>query len=383
MKVLVAPDKFKGSLTAAQVVDTIWPRGLEQTRHPVHRLPLADGGDGSVAAAVAAGFRPHTSPWPAPPGDTPRPASPSTASPPSSRSPTPAACAPSPSGQLAPLAASSLGFGHAVRAALTPAREQGRPGARRHRPAPTAALGMLAALGALFRDADGQPVPAERRPAGPGPHRRPRPASPTWRAVEIVIAGDVRTRPDRPDGAAAVFGPQKGATPARSTASTAAWPASSTWPATRGTHALAATPGAGAAGGLGFAALLLGAPASAPGPTSSSTCSASTPTSTAATLVITGEGRIDDQTLHGKLPYVVAQHAAPRPTYAVVGLNQITPGSPLELAFTRIHQISDLTATDTRHDPDLTARILTQLGEAIATQLHTARTPSPTLRGAS
>ena len=102
-----------------------------------------------------------------------------------------------------------------------------------------------------------------------------------------------------------------------------------------------------------------------------------------ADAVVTGEGRIDDQTLHGKLPYVVAQHAAPRPTFAVVGLNQITPGSPLQLAFTRIHQISDLTDIDTRHDPDLTGRILTQLGEAIAAQLHPASTPSPALRGAS
>ena len=99
--------------------------------------------------------------------------------------------------------------------------------------------------------------------------------------------------------------------------------------------------------------------------------------------MITGEGRIDDQTLHGKLPYVVAQHAAPRPTYAVAGLNQISPGSPLEHAFTRIHQISDLTDADTRDDLGLTARILTQLGRAIATQLTTAPTPISALRGAS
>jgi hypothetical protein len=66
-----------------------------------------------------------------------------------------------------------------------------------------------------------------------------------------------------------------------------------------------------------------------------------------------------------------------------VGLNQITAGSPLELAFTRIHQITDLTDTDTRHDPDLTARILTQVGEAIAAQLHPAATPSPARGGAS
>jgi Glycerate kinase family len=58
VRVLLAPDKFKGSLTAAQVVHHLGSgldaRGIE------HRgLPLADGGDGSVAAAVAAGFGAH------------------------------------------------------------------------------------------------------------------------------------------------------------------------------------------------------------------------------------------------------------------------------------------------------------------------------------
>jgi glycerate kinase len=56
MNVLIAPDKFKGSLTAAQVVHNLGS-GLEQRGVHYDGLPLADGGDGSVAAAVAAGFR--------------------------------------------------------------------------------------------------------------------------------------------------------------------------------------------------------------------------------------------------------------------------------------------------------------------------------------
>ena len=56
MNVLIAPDKFKGSLTAAQVVHHLGS-GLEQRGVHYDGLPLADGGDGSVAAAVAAGFR--------------------------------------------------------------------------------------------------------------------------------------------------------------------------------------------------------------------------------------------------------------------------------------------------------------------------------------
>ncbi|MEV7041655.1 glycerate kinase, partial [Amycolatopsis sp. NPDC051061] len=58
MKVLVAPDKFKGSLTAAEVASAV-ASGLADA-HPslvVQELPVADGGDGTVDAAVAAGFR--------------------------------------------------------------------------------------------------------------------------------------------------------------------------------------------------------------------------------------------------------------------------------------------------------------------------------------
>ena len=41
-------------------------------------------------------------------------------------------------------------------------------------------------------------------------------------------------------------------------------------------------------------------------------------------LVITGEGRIDDQTLHGKLPAIVARRAAPIPVIAVVGRSDLS-----------------------------------------------------------
>ena len=55
-RVLVAPDKFKGSLTAAQVASAL-ADGLATAGVDAAELPLADGGDGSVDAAVAAGFR--------------------------------------------------------------------------------------------------------------------------------------------------------------------------------------------------------------------------------------------------------------------------------------------------------------------------------------
>ncbi|QRP47592.1 glycerate kinase [Amycolatopsis sp. FDAARGOS 1241] len=56
MTVLMAPDKFKGSLTAAQVASAI-AEGLRAAGTPAREFPIADGGEGTVAAAVATGFR--------------------------------------------------------------------------------------------------------------------------------------------------------------------------------------------------------------------------------------------------------------------------------------------------------------------------------------
>jgi glycerate 2-kinase len=55
--VLVASDKFKGSLTAGQVADAV-AEGVRRVRPDVRveSVPVADGGDGTIAAALAAGF---------------------------------------------------------------------------------------------------------------------------------------------------------------------------------------------------------------------------------------------------------------------------------------------------------------------------------------
>ncbi len=377
MEVLVAPDKFKGSLTATQVADHI-AAGLEhEPAIRCTRLPLADGGDGSVAAAVATGYQPHTVTVAGPTG---RPHQTTIAFDGTTAIVEVAntcGIALLPEGRLEPLAASSLGFGQAVHAALTlhPTTVVLALGGSA---STDGGLGLLTALGATITDPDGHPV----EPVGGQLDRVARfdltglPAVVRW-----IVAGDVDAVLHGPRGAAQIFGPQKGATAAQIDRLDRGLARLADLAGPRGRTA-AATPGAGAAGGLGFAALLLGAEIRSGAEFFLELLGFDTHLAEA-DAVVTGEGRIDDQTLHGKLPYVVAQHAAPRPTYAVVGRNQITPGSPLELAFTRIHQISDLTAADTRHDPDLTARILTQLGRAIATQLTTVPTPIPTLRGAS
>ena len=57
MRVVVSPDKFKGCLTAAEVADAV-ANGLldERPELQITKLPVADGGDGTVAAALSSGF---------------------------------------------------------------------------------------------------------------------------------------------------------------------------------------------------------------------------------------------------------------------------------------------------------------------------------------
>jgi glycerate 2-kinase len=83
-----------------------------------------------------------------------------------------------------------------------------------------------------------------------------------------------------------------------------------------------------------------------------------------ADLVITGEGRLDHQTLQGKLPAAVALRPAPTPVVAVVGrndLDNVTATTP----FTHIFAVADLADTNTAYDPHRTAELLLRIGAQI------------------
>ena len=194
MKVLLAPDKFKGSLTAAEVVHHLGG-GLTRARHPVHGLPLADGGDGSVAAAIAAGFRRVRSPSPRPPANATRATHrASTAPPPSSRSPTPAACTPCPAGSSRRSQPPAAGLGQAVVAhcELRPSRIVLALGGSA---STDGGAGMLAALGASVpRRRTGKPVDRRRRQPATGSAPSTSPACPTSPGSRSSSPATCRTR---------------------------------------------------------------------------------------------------------------------------------------------------------------------------------------------
>jgi glycerate 2-kinase len=184
--------------------------------------------------------------------------------------------------------------------------------------------------------------------------------------AEVVVASDVDNPLLGPRGAAAVYGPQKGASPddvAELDGALARW--AEAVRAATGTD-VADRPGAGAAGGVGFAALAVLGATLRPGIDLVLDLVDFRAALPGAGLVITGEGSLDEQTLHGKAPAGVAgaARAADVPVIAVAGRSLLAPA---DLASTGIRAAYAL--TDIEPDP---ARCMSEAGpllERLAEQL--------------
>ncbi len=351
--ILVAPDKFKGSATAAEVAGHLAAGVRDAGRHAVE-LPIADGGEGTLAAAVAAGYRsvPVTVS-----GPTGAPVHAGLAI----RHGTAVVELAAASGlaQLpagpAPLLATSRGTGELVRAALDAGAATvvlGVGGSA----CTDGGAGMLCALGARLLDADGVALPdgggALARLARvelSGLDRR-------LATTRFVLASDVDNPLLGPAGAAAVYGPQKGADPAAVAVLEAAL---TRWAALLGADGN--RPGAGAAGGVGFAALAVLGARPRPGIDVVLDLVGFSELLTGAALVITGEGALDEQTLHGKAPLgvAVAARGAGVAVAAVCGRSSITPQRAVAVGLGTVHLLSDV-------EPDL-ARCIADPGPPLRT----------------
>ncbi|MGU3502856.1 glycerate kinase family protein [Mycobacterium sp. C31M] len=156
--------------------------------------------------------------------------------------------------------------------------------------------------------------------------------------VELIAASDVEHPLLGPMGAAAVFGPQKGADPA----TVALLEQRLTeWAAELG-PGIAEREGAGAAGGLGAALLALGGRRE-PGAAVIAEHTRLTDDVAAADLIITGEGRFDDQSLHGKVVSALAGGARTRGTRVVVLAGQVTlePAALADAGISAAYSVTD------------------------------------------
>ncbi|MFV0426514.1 MAG: glycerate kinase [Beutenbergiaceae bacterium] len=367
-RVLVAPDKFKGSAQAAQVAAAI-AAGIARTRPAaeVVALPMADGGEGTVAAALAAGF------------DS---VSVSVSGP--LRAPVQATYARREEVAVIEMAAasglihsradiesarraSSFGTGELITDALD-------SGARTivltlgGSACTDGGVGLLAALGGRFFDLGNDPL-QRGGSALTGLGRVDLSGlDPRLADIELVLASDVDNPLLGEHGAAAVYGPQKGADP--DTVAELESGLGRLVEVLSGTRSqvreIADQPGAGAAGGTGFAALLLGAKRR-PGIEVLLELTGFRDQLTDVALVITGEGSLDEQSLHGKVPMGVAAAAAERdiPTVVIAGVCSVPQHRLREYGIVAAYALTDI-------EPDLQVcmnqapRLLAEIAAAVA-----------------
>lgn len=337
--VQICLDKFRGSIAASEACAAVAEGILSVLPEcPVARMPVADGGEGTVDIMVAAGYERVNLEIKGPDGSL-RSASIAVRS---GRAVIEVAQAVGYSVNRAiALMASSFGVGQMIKAALDIGCRElilALGGSSTS----DGGSGMLEALGARFTDISGRPI----TPGGVGLNR-------LWYAdlsgmdmrlkeSSIVIACDVFNPLLGPSGTVAVYGPQKGVK-----ASEIGILESGLSQFVRVLEGnlgvrMDNQPGAGAAGGIGYAAMILG------GRTCSGIGFVLEETGAAARipssrLVIVGEGMIDDQSLRGKASVGVATMAARYniPVVAVAGRITINDAALAELGIVGSYAIVD------------------------------------------
>ena len=308
--VVLAPDSFKGSVSAADAAAAIaiglrriWPEA------EVRLCPLADGGEGTLDAVLASGGQrcsvrvsgaagtPVDAAYGLIAGDT----------------------AVLESAQVVGLtdaratahpveARSTRGLGELLRLLLDAGVKRilaGLGGSSTN----DGGAGLLAALGLKLLDANGRAV--EPTPAGLAALARVDAGAldPRLRDARMTILSDVDNPLCGDRGATAIFGPQKGVRAEAIAAIDARLAHFATLAEAAVGRSAKTLPGAGAAGGLGFALLLLGAELRS-GAEVIAEVQRLDAALDGADWLITGEGRSDRQTLLGKTPLVAARHAA-------------------------------------------------------------------------
>ena len=323
MKIVIAPDSFKESLSAPDAAAAI-ERGVKQAYPGAQTLcvPMADGGEGTVAAVLAAtGGQWRTTAVRGALGE-------------SLQAPwgwlddgtaviemaAAAGLEQTPPAQRDPLRASSGGVGELLRAALDAGARRiilGLGGSSTN----DGGAGLLAALGVRFLDAGGGDLPPGGGALQHLDRIDTRGLDPRLAGARIEIASDVDNPLCGPQGASHTFGPQKGASPGQVALLDRGLARLADVCARHLGRDLRDAPGAGAAGGLGYAAHAFLNADFRPGVEVVAELGKLAQAMEGAALAFTGEGRMDAQTLRGKTPAGVARIArqAGVPVVALAG----------------------------------------------------------------
>ena len=324
MKVVVAPNAFKGTLTAPQAAAAI-ALGVREVfpEADIVEIPVADGGDGTMEALVAANRGEYRRARVEGPLGDPVEArfglidSGSTAV---VELATASGLILIPPERRDPRRASTYGFGQLLQAALDagPSRVIAGIGGSATN---DGGAGMAQALGYRLLDAAGR----ELERGGGALARLERidtySVDRRWRGVRVKVACDVTNPLTGPEGASAVYGPQKGADPEAVRELDGALARLAAVVERDLGKRVADIPGAGAAGGTGAGLVAFLDAALVPGAPLVVEAAGFDVHLKGADLVITGEGRVDEQTAYGKAPGEVAKraHAAGVPVLLLAG----------------------------------------------------------------
>lgn len=324
MKIVIAPQAFKGSLHATDVAVAI-ARGIRQV-FPAAQLvltPIADGGEGTVDALVrSTGGVFHEDRVMGPLG---QPVNARWGVLGNGRSAVIEMAAASglpliPRDERNPLLTTTYGTGELVKCALDHGVTDmviGIGGSATN----DGGVGMAQALGVHFLDGEGRELPRGGASLAKLARIDMSGLDPRLRDVAVEVASDVNNPLCGPNGAASVYGPQKGATPEMVTELDAALARYAEVLRRDLGIDIKDMPGAGAAGGLGAGLVAFLHAALRPGVEIVFRALGIEQLLDGADLVITGEGRMDGQDIFGKAPVALAQRARRLgiPTIAIVG----------------------------------------------------------------
>ncbi|TLM83124.1 glycerate kinase [Pseudarthrobacter sp. NamE5] len=390
MRIVIAPDKFKGSLSAPEVCAHL-EKGLQHGAGgnlDVIRIPVADGGEGTLDAAVGSGFTRRTATVSGPTGQLVEAdfavrgheavIEMATAS---GLALLPAVREGGRPNSAAATTATSLGTGQLIRAALDAGCRRivlGVGGSANT----DGGAGLLQGLGARFMDSRNNELPPGGAALANLHSIDFTDFEPRLVDTRFVLASDVDNPLLGAQGAAAVFGPQKGATQQDVDVLDAALARFVEVLAREiGFRAVKAAeaPGAGAAGGVGYAAIAALAATRRPGIDVVLEFTGLAERLAGADLVITGEGSLDDQSLLGKTPMGVARAAVAQgvPVVAVCGRTTLEQGQATAAGFEDVYALTELESDVDRCIAEA-APLLEQLGTQISGRLaadRLARTP--------
>lgn len=372
MRILLAPDKFKGTLTARQAVQAL-VRGWTRVRPDdvLDEAPMADGGEGTLEVLVPAdgsadGGRIVARRVSGPLGD-PTDAvfglRGTTGVVEMARASGLALLGPD---RRDPRRASTRGTGELMRSALGEGVDRllvSIGGSATN----DGGSGMARALGARFLDASGNEIAEGGAALLDLAAIDTRGLDPRLQRTSVTVLADVDNPLCGPSGASAVYGPQKGATPDDVALLDAALGHLAAVVHRDLGIDLGDEPGAGAAGGLGFGLMAFCGARLRPGVQVVIDAQDLERRADAADLIVTGEGSFDEQSMRGKVPDGVRRVAelAGVPLIVVCGVASVPapPGVTLRSLMDRVGASAAI--DDPRRSLELVAEELADEAEAI------------------